>query len=139
MGYRSFVKQAPQDMGRPNTSRKLLPRTAHKAAFDLREAARNWCPKALDVVAKALSSKDERTRLVAATIILERGFGKPLVQVEAQTVHHFAQVPAVMSKEDWLARRGQPLGQPLIEGKAMLPDAPTTLDRKPPDDDTKLN
>lgn len=118
-----------------NTTRRLLPKTAHMIAFDLREEARRLAPQALDVVAKALSSKDERTRLVAATIILERGFGKPLVQVEAQTVHNFAQVPAVMDKETWLARRGVPV----IEEKALPPDAPTTLDRKPPDDDSKLN
>jgi acyl carrier protein phosphodiesterase len=119
-----------------NTTRRLLPKTAHMLAFDLREEARRLAPQALDVVAKALHSKDERTRLVAATIILERGYGKPLVQVEAQTVHRFAQVPAVMSKADWLATRGDPK---LIEGKPLLPDAPTTLDRKPADDDSKLN
>jgi hypothetical protein len=42
-----------------------------------------------------------------------------------------------MNQETWLARRGQSV----IEGKAtpLPPDAPTTLDRTPPDDDSKLN
>lgn len=118
-----------------NTTRRLLPKTAHMLAFDLREEARRLAPQALDAVAAALHSKDERTRLVAASIILERGFGKPLVQVQAETLHHFAQVPQVMNQAEWLASRGQPT----LEGKALPPDAPTTLTRDLPEDDSKLN
>jgi hypothetical protein len=42
--------------------------------FDLREAARKHCPKAIAVVAKCLDSADEKVRLMAANIMLERGY-----------------------------------------------------------------
>ena len=40
-------------------SRRLQPKTAHMIVFDLREAARKHCPKAIAVVAKCLDSEDE--------------------------------------------------------------------------------
>jgi hypothetical protein len=70
-----------------NTTRRLLPKSAHMVAFDLRAEARRLAPQALEVIEQALSSKDERTRLVAATIVLERGWGKPQVQVDAADLH----------------------------------------------------
>lgn len=50
-------------------------------------------------------------------------------EVTAEVVHRFAQVPAVMSKADWLATRGDPK---LLELKSAEPE-------KPKDPNSKLN
>jgi hypothetical protein len=119
--------------GRPKIGSRLL--------FDLRMAAKEYAPEALEVIARAMKSKDERVRLLAAQIMLDRGFGKPPITADVTETHKFAYaiVPETMDEETWLARRGQPL----INGKAtpLPPDAPTTLDRSTPDEDdpTKLN
>jgi hypothetical protein len=96
--------------GRPNTTRRLRPETAHQEAFDLREAARAWCPAALEVVKACLDHKDAAIRLKAADILFDRGHGKAPVTAAVITTHRFAVVPEVMPEELWLERRGQPLG-----------------------------
>jgi hypothetical protein len=106
--------------GRPNMSRRLQPMTAHMIVFDLREAARKHCPKALEVIAGCLDHKDAKVRLLAANIMLERGYGKPEQKGDSTAVHKFAVVPEVMEQAEWLERRGQP------KRLALLP---------PPDDD----
>jgi hypothetical protein len=68
-----------------------------------------------------------------------------LMQAEyrAEVKHAFVRLPEVMPQDLWLQRRGQPV----VEGQAssptydpkVTPDAPTTLDRSEPPDDTKLN
>jgi hypothetical protein len=115
-------------------------RADRMVVFDLKQAARRLCPEALATIERAMHSKDERVRVMAATVILERGYGKPEQKADLEVVHRFAEVPQVMDQETWLARRGQPL----LEAKAVretCPDAPTTLDRTPSDepDPTKLN
>jgi hypothetical protein len=45
--------------------------------FDLKQAARALCPRAIKVLAEALHHKDLRVRLIAAGIAFERGYGKP--------------------------------------------------------------
>jgi hypothetical protein len=120
MSYRVRKPEKEQLMGgRPNMSRRLQPKTAHMIVFDLREAARRYCPKALEVIAGCLDSADEKVRLMAANIMLERGYGKPEQKSDNTAVHKFAVVPQVMEEAEWLARRGQPK-------PALLP---------PPDDD----
>jgi hypothetical protein len=46
--------------------------------------------------------------LAASKEILDRAWGKAEAKGEVAVVHRFAQVPAVMSKEDWLRTRGDP-------------------------------
>jgi hypothetical protein len=110
--------------GRPNMSRPLQPKTAHMIVFDLREAARRYCPKALEVIAGCLDSADEKVRLMAANIMLERGYGKPEQKSDSTAVHKFAVVPEVMEEQEWLERRGQP--KPLA-----LPPPDDDPDREP--------
>jgi hypothetical protein len=110
--------------------------------FDLREAARKHCPKAIEVVAKCLDHKDAKVRLLAANIMLERGYGKPEVKADLTATHKFCIAPETLPVEEWLATKGQGYGRPpLLVGKAtpLPPDAPVTLTRDPPDDDSKLN
>ena len=99
--------------------------------FDLREAARKHCPKAIEVVAKCMDHKDPRVRLTAAALMLERGYGKPELKTDVTAMHAFAVVPQVMTQEEWLRTRGQP--------QLLSPDAPTTLDLKPAEPEDKLN
>jgi hypothetical protein len=91
--------------------------------YDLKQAARKYAPEALEVIARCMRDKDARVRLMAAEIMLERGYGKPEQKSDVDVVHRFARVPEVMEKDEWLKHRGQP--QP----KAL----------PPPDPDRKLN
>jgi hypothetical protein len=91
--------------------------------FNLKQAAREHCEEALQVIAGCMRDKDARVRLMAAEIMLERGYGKPEQKSDVDVVHRFALVPEVMEKDEWLKHRGQP--QP----KAL----------PPPDPDRKLN
>jgi hypothetical protein len=81
-------------------------------------------------------------RLIAADLMLSRGYGKPEVQADLTATHKFCIAPETLPLEEWLATKGQGYGRPpLLEGKATPPppDAPTTLTRDPPDDADKLN
>jgi hypothetical protein len=71
-------------------------------------AAREHCPEALAVVVRCMRSKDERVAMMAASIMLERGYGKPKEQVDTTLTHNFAEVPQVMPLAQWLETRGQP-------------------------------
>jgi hypothetical protein len=115
----TFVKgDRGNPLGRPKGGR-----LAQMVRFDLKQAARAHCEEALEVIARCMRSDDERVRLMAANIMLERGYGKPEQKTDAEVVHRFALVPEVMEKDEWLKHRGQP--QP----KAL----------PPPDPDRKLN
>jgi hypothetical protein len=82
---------------------------------------RAHCEEAIEVIAECMRHKDARVRLLAASIMLERGYGKPEQKSDASVTHKFALVPEVMPKDEWLKYRGQP--QP----KALPPPDP---DRK---------
>jgi hypothetical protein len=105
--------------GVPNTSRRLLATTAHEEAFNLRECARRWCPEALDVVVKCLKSQDEKVRLMAATILFERSYGKPELHASVATTHAFIVAPAALSEQDWTAM--------YASGAAKRPEPATRL------------
>ena len=80
------------------------------------------------IIAK-MDDEDSRVALAAAIHVLDRAFGKPEQKADIEMVHRFAQVPAVMSKADWLATRGDPK---LLELKSAEPE-------KPKDPNSKLN
>jgi hypothetical protein len=42
--------------------------------------------------------------------VLERGYGRPDVHADVSVTHAFAEVPQVMTQDEWLRRRGQPEG-----------------------------
>jgi hypothetical protein len=96
------------------------------------------------------------TRLRAAQILLERGYGRPEVQVEVDVSHKFAVVPAVMSKEDWLADAEVAKAEQAAKRASEAPTGgtghsgeerpPVTIDleveelpREPPGEASKLN
>jgi hypothetical protein len=46
--------------------------------YDLKQAARRLAPEALAIIENAMRhSEDERVRVMAAQIVLERAYGKP--------------------------------------------------------------
>jgi hypothetical protein len=94
---------------------------ARTVLFDLKQAARSHCERAIQVIAEAMESADEKVAVTAAAIMLDRGYGKPEQKADVAVVHKFAVVPQVMEKAEWLANKGQPKALP------------------PPDPDRKLN
>ena len=83
--------------------------------WNLREAARRHCEEALEVVASCLKSKSEKVRLLAAQIMLDRGYGKAREMVDVTMTHSFAEVPQVMELSQWLESRGQPQLLPPVD------------------------
>ena len=67
--------------GRPSTIAKQM------VIFDLKQAARALCPRAIEVLAEALHHKDVRVRLIAAAIAFEHGYGKPEQKSDSTAVH----------------------------------------------------
>lgn len=51
--------------------------TSNKVPPEIRAAAKKHSPAALKVLVKALKSKDEKLKLTAAGMILDRAWGKP--------------------------------------------------------------
>jgi hypothetical protein len=51
---------------------------------ELRERAREYSQQALDVLVAALSHKNVYARIAAAKELLDRGYGRPVTQVELQ-------------------------------------------------------
>jgi hypothetical protein len=80
--------------------------------WDLTQAARAKCPEALEFVYETMRDTDESrdVRLKAASILLERGYGKAKEMLDVSMTHSFAEVPQVMGLNEWLARKGQPPG-----------------------------
>jgi hypothetical protein len=112
-------------------------RLSQMERFDLREAARRLCPKALQRAEERLDSKDERVVLAAAELILSYGFGKPQVAVELNANHAFVIAPNTMEIDTWLQQKGQPSpdSKSLAQQRkaealpaAATGDAPQTID-----------
>ena len=82
--------------------------SGNKTPPELREIARAHSPRAFERVLELIESKDERVALAASKEILDRAWGKAEAKGEVAVVHRCAVVPRVMSKEDWLATRGDP-------------------------------
>jgi hypothetical protein len=97
-----FRKGQPGGPGRPRLDQMTV--------FNAREAARRHCRKAIAVLARCLNSRDEKVRIIAATALLDRGYGRPEIVADV-AVHKFAYaiVPETMPVDEWLARKGQPV------------------------------
>lgn len=100
-----------------------------KAIKPIKELARENSLEAMQKIVKLMEDSDPRVALAAAIHVLDRAWGKPEQKADVEMVHRFAQVPQVMSKEDWLRTRGDPR---LLELKPVEPE-------KPKDPNSKLN
>jgi hypothetical protein len=102
-----FIKGHPGGPGRPKgRSPDQLVR------FDLKQAARAYCPEAIEIIARCMRSDDERVAVMAANIMLERGYGKPEQRADVDVNHRFVVAPQVMPLDRWLANKGQPDPEP---------------------------
>lgn len=64
-----------------------------KAALDIQALARDHTALAIEALVLALS--DPRTRVAAASVLLDRAYGKPLQTVQSETtIHYVARMPA---------------------------------------------
>lgn len=74
-----------------------------KISADVKALARNAGPDAMRAIVKLLKSSDERTRLSAAVVILERGFGRvaqavdPDAEKAAGVTIQIVQMPATQA------------------------------------------
>ena len=59
------------------------PKGRPKAEIDIAALARVHGPRCIQVIAKMLDDPDSRVRVSAATVLLDRGFGKPNQNVTA--------------------------------------------------------
>ena len=77
-----------------------------KLPADIREAFKARASEALEVLTRCLQSDDERIAMAAAQAILDRGYGKPVQQVDANISEggvRYAEVPRkAESAEQWL-------------------------------------
>jgi hypothetical protein len=56
------------------------PKGRPKAAYDVAEMCREWTPQAVAALGEAL--KDPKLKVAAATVLLDRGFGRPRQVIE---------------------------------------------------------
>jgi hypothetical protein len=74
--------------------------------YDLNQAARKHCPEALEIVLRCLRSDDECVALLAAQILFERAYGKPVQHSDVEVDHRFVVAPQTMALDRWLANKG---------------------------------
>jgi hypothetical protein len=127
--------------GNPGGPGRQPQRLSQPVIFNLKQAARKHCEEALQVIAACLKDKDPKVRLLAATIMLERGYGKPELKADVTATHRFAVVPDTMPKDEWLSRHGQPVGSaPYTPPRSYDPNSKTLdLEAEKPDPDSKPN
>jgi hypothetical protein len=97
--------------------------------WDLKMAARKHCPKALQRIVECLDDANRKIRLLAAQLLLERGYGRPEQHSGIELTHNFVIAPDVMPLDRWLANKGQPERYESLERQQTKPKPlPATID-----------
>jgi hypothetical protein len=93
--------------------------------FDLRMAARNYGQEALDFMVACMRDEtlDKDTRLKAAALIHDRGYGKPEQRGDVEINHNFCVVPQTMELREWLENKGQVGPSRWLEAQRTRDDA----------------
>ena len=80
--------------------------------WDLQQAAKDKSKRGLEILTQCMedTTADWNTRLKAVELLWERGYGRPQQSIDMNLNHNFAEVPAVMGLDQWLERKGQPVG-----------------------------
>jgi len=87
-----------------------------KLPAEIKEMFQAKAPEAFEVLCRHLDAKDPRVAVAAATQILDRAYGRPVQQVDANineenSVRYIAEVPKPCSTvEEWVA--GNPVPRP---------------------------
>jgi len=80
--------------GNPTWTKGISGNPAGRPKDTIGPLARERSIDAFNTIVALLESKDEKVRLRAAEIILERGFGKPVQQIEG-SVDHVVQMATI--------------------------------------------
>lgn len=83
---RKLLKQSPpagKPPAHPLAKRELVP-------FTLQQLARTYTDEALETIVSIMQNGEEAasTRLEAAKVLLDRGWGKPTVQIKQETIKY---------------------------------------------------
>src|SRR5262245_8960979 len=85
-----------------------------KLPIEMTEMFQAKAPEAFEVLCRHLNAKDPRVAVAAATQILDRAYGRPVQQVDANIneegkVRYCAEVPKpCLTTEEWLAGNPKP-------------------------------
>lgn len=93
-----------------------------KGVGEVKKLARQWAPQAIETLATIMqdSGATPSARVAAATTLLDRGFGKPLQQVEVGQAGAFSDLP----EEDLDKFIATTLAQ--LSGAKQMGDLPTS-------------
>jgi hypothetical protein len=80
--------------------------------YNLRQAARSYSEEGLNIALQCMrdDNADWSQRLRAIELIWAYGFGRPQVQADVNISHSFCVAPNTMEINEWLERKGQPVG-----------------------------
>jgi len=85
-----------------------------KLPAEIKEMFQAKAPEAFEVLCRHLNAKDPRVAVAAATQILDRAYGRPVQQVDANineesNVRYYAEVPKpCLTTEEWVAGNPKP-------------------------------
>ena len=91
------------------------PPADRSAPIDIAALAREHGPKCVGVVVELLDDPDSRIRLAAATVLIERGYGKPVQPLANDpdnplSVRYVIEMPAAVDgKDDWRRKYAPPM------------------------------
>lgn len=74
------------------------PKGRPKEALQFALLARDHSEKALAVLVNALKSKNERIRIMAASVLLDRAFGKPIQELQGTVGLNVTTMPAIQKE-----------------------------------------
>jgi hypothetical protein len=95
--------------GEPNQRRPPLHERPAVITWDLKMAARSFCKEALTFIVETMRDPNETrdTRMKAAGMLLERGYGRPLQEAVVDVNHAFVVAPQTLPVDEWLRTKGQ--------------------------------
>src|SRR5690242_662930 len=90
---------------------------------DLQELARQHCPAAINTLAEIMSDSRQpaAARVACASLLLDRGYGKPIAMVQAEL--HTDSDPAQMSLNELTSRLCELVNQYEVEARTIEGDA----------------
>jgi hypothetical protein len=101
-------KSGPRQRAAPGERHAALIAKPPICMYDLKQAAKRHSEEGLNILLGCMRdpAADWGHRIRAVELLWAYGHGKPQQSLEVDVSHKFAVVPAVMSKEEWLATKG---------------------------------
>ena len=100
--------------------------------WDLQQAAKDKSKRGLEILEQCMEDTtcDWPTRMRAFEMLWERGYGRPQQSIDMNLNHNFAEVPAVMGLDQWLERKGQPMGHDAWLLEHQKANQPATTEKR---------